>query len=202
MCGRPFSFPAWPSPLAEKEKATSTSSSCARTRRANTRRSAATRARRHRDRGRGADRRLHPPGHGADHPLRLRAGADGEAALRHLDHEVQRPGPQHDLLGSRLPRGGGGVPGDRDLVDPGGRRGHGADPPPLELRRDRGLEPLRRHLLRDHGHRHRRPRPRPQREPRSHAPPSVDVRARARLRPGHRRPRHREPGRRPSCPRP
>jgi len=51
-------------------------------------------------------------GCGADYPLRLRAGAKDGARPGDQRHEIQRHAIQHGLLGRRLPRGGGGLPGN------------------------------------------------------------------------------------------
>ena len=68
-------------------------------------------------------------------------------------------------------------------------------PRPGEVRRRRGLEPVRRLADRPGRHHRRRPGPGAQHEHQPRAAVPFDVRAGARLRAGHRRPRHRQPDR-------
>ena len=153
-------------------------------------------SRRHAARGRRADRPLHAARHRADPPLRLRAGRHAAAEAAGQRDQVERAAPFDGVLG----RG-------RRMVGATTRRStyrkyhvdahRGADGlASADARRDRRVEPVRRH---PHGHRFghlRQPRHRARREHQPRARLSLDVRADSRLGARHRRQGHRQPDRR------
>ena len=136
--------------------------------------------------------RLHPQGHVAGDALRLRAGplpaqAGGRRGRQggpgHQLLQVQRPQLLDGLLGPGVRRGGRRLPGCGDQQGLRRRHHHVVRQEPGVVRRDRGLQPVRRHHHRPGLHAAGRHGLRRRRQHRPGAPLPVDVRAHPRLGP-------------------
>ena len=135
---------------------------------------------------------VHQEGLRPRHALRLRAGHDAQAQGGGLRHQVERHLHLDALLGRALRRHRQGVPAGQDQPVPHRHPDRAPRAQPALVRRDRRLQPVRRHPLRPRPrhHRHHRHRARRQHQPRARVP--LHVRAGARQRARHRRQGHRQ----------
>ncbi len=135
---------------------------------------------------------IHPQGRRSHHAIRVRARVDAPGEARDLGDQVQRHLDHDALLGRAVQGDGRAISGDPHRPVPHRHPERAIRLASRLVRRRRRLEPVRRHPVRSGSRRMRHDRDRAIGQHQSRARFSIDVRAGARLRSGHRRQGHRQ----------